>query len=207
MTGRMLMSRVVRPAALLVLAGLLGAAAPADSPVDVPEPKDIYVGPQQGYTPPTLKGATVVDLAALDALIAAEKPVLLDVALADHKPQGLPPGTPWLPAHRSIPNAVWMPNAGDGPLTPGQEETFLRRVDELTGGDKGKAIVTFCHPDCWGSWNAGKRLVKAGYARVHWFPLGIEGWQDVHETAVVKPDRAWMAVAGEKPATGGEAQR
>lgn len=190
--------RTARPLALVALAALLGAAGPADSPVNVPEPAGLYEGPQHGYTPPTLKGATVVDLAALDRLIADDQPVLLDVVLADRKPQGLPPGTPWLPSHRSIPGAVWLPGAGVVPLTAEQEAEFLKRIAVLTGGDKTKPIVTFCRPECWGSWNAGKRLVEAGYSRVHWWPLGVEGWQDTHDTAVVKADKAWTAIASEK---------
>lgn len=184
----------LKPIGLIALAALLGAAAPADSPVNVPEPIGLYEGAQHGYTPPTLKGATVIDLAALDKLLADGKPVLIDVGLADRKPANLPPGTIWLPTHRSIPGAVWLPNAGAAPLTAAQEEMFLKRVGALAGGDKTKPIVTFCHPECWGSWNAGKRLVAAGYTQVHWFPLGVEGWQDRNETTVIRPDPQWSAL-------------
>jgi len=186
------MTRFVRlaTAALLTL-GV--AAAPADSPVNVPEPEGFHTGPQQGYTPPTLKGATVLDIDGLDRVVATGKAVLIDVALADRRPAGMAPDKPWLPAHRSVPGAVWMPNAGAAPLDPAHEALFLARVAELTGGDKARPIVTFCHPDCWGSWNAGKRLVQAGYKAVHWFPTGIEGWQERHETAVLKEDPAWAA--------------
>ena len=194
-----------RVAAALAALLLLVGAGPATSPVDVPEPDGIYAGPQHGYTPQSLRGATVVDLAALDALVAGGEPILIDVALADRKPAGFPSDRPWLPSHRSLPGAVWMPNAGAEPLTPEQGAAFLARVAELTGGDKSRPIVTFCHPDCWGSWNAGKRLVLAGYARVHWFPSGIEGWQDAHETAVVRRDPAWARVDGS--ASAGDAQR
>ena len=154
--------RHVRPIALTALATLLVAAAPADSPVDVPEPQGLYDGPQHGYTPPTLKGATVVDLAALDRLIVDDKPVLLDVVLADRKPDGLPAGTLWLPSHRSIPGAVWLPGAGVAPLTAAQESVFFQRVEELTGGAKTRPIAPFCRPDCWGSCTAGTLLVPAG---------------------------------------------
>jgi PQQ-dependent catabolism-associated CXXCW motif protein len=184
------------PLARLTAAALLTlgvAAAPADSPVNVPEPDGFHTGPQQGYTPPTLKGAVVLDIDGLDRVVAEARPVLIDVALADRRPAGMAPDKPWLPAHRSIPGAVWMPNAGAAPLDPAHEALFLARVADLTGGDRTKPIVTFCHPDCWGSWNAGKRLVQAGYTAVHWFPAGIEGWQERHETAVLKEDPAWAA--------------
>ncbi|MCE4223694.1 rhodanese [Methylobacterium sp. C25] len=190
--------RAVGVTVLATLAGLLVAAAPADSPVNVPEPQDLYDGPQHGYTPETLKGATVVNLAGLDKLIANDKPLLLDVVLADRKPEGLPPGTLWLPSHRSIPGAVWLPGAGVVPLTPEQQAAFFKRIEELTGGDKSKPIVTFCRPECWGSWNAGKRLIGAGYSRIYWWPLGVEGWQDTHDTSVVEADKAWTASTKEK---------
>lgn len=190
-----------RIAATAGVALLVAAASPADSPVNVPEPDGIWTGPQRGYTPSTLSGATVLDIGALDRLIAAEAPLLLDVALADMRPAGLAPDRPWLPAHRSIPGSIWLPNAGAAPIDPAQEALFHERVEALTGGDKGRPIVTFCHPECWGSWNAAKRLLLRGHTRVYWFPDGIEGWQDRHDTTVIKPDSVWIARAK------GEAQR
>lgn len=191
------MRSLLRLLALVPLVALLGAASPADSPIGVREPEGLYEGPPQGYQPPTLKGATVIDLAGLDALLATGTPVLLDVGLADRKPDNLPPGTLWLPTHRSIPNAVWLPNAGEAPIAAAKEAAFLARVATLTGGDKARPVVVFCHPECWGSWNAGKRLVGAGYTGVHWFPLGVEGWQDTHETIALKPDPDWTKVTGD----------
>ena len=37
-------------------------------------------------------------------------------------------------------------------------------------GDKDKPIVTFCHPERWGSWNTAKRLTQLGYTHVYWYP-------------------------------------
>lgn len=195
----MALTRLRHPTLQVAAAGLaallLAAATPADSPVNVPEPEGYWTGPPRGYTPPTLKGATVLDLAGLEALLP-EKPVLLDVVLEERRPAGLPADRPWSPTHRSIPDTVWMPGAGGAPLPPEREKAFLSRVEALTGGDRSKPVVTFCRPECWGSWNDGKRLLQAGYRRVYWFPSGVEGWQDAHETAVAKPDPAWAASAG-----------
>jgi PQQ-dependent catabolism-associated CXXCW motif protein len=185
---------VLRGAAILAAIVLLAASARADSTVTVPEPDSIWTGPMLGPTPATLKGATVLDLATLEVLMA-ERPVVLDVGPADQKPANFPKDALWLPIHRSIPGAVWMPGAGLAPLDPAREETFYRRLDDLTKGDKATPIVALCHPDCWGSWNAAKRLVLRGYTRVHWFPAGIEGWQSAHDTADVKPDPVWAATA------------
>jgi PQQ-dependent catabolism-associated CXXCW motif protein len=183
---------VMKGAAILAAVVLLAATVRADSTVSVPEPDGVWTGPMLGPTPETLKGATVLDITGLEALMA-EKPVVLDVGPADQKPANFPKDSLWLPIHRSIPGAVWMPGAGLAPLEPVREKAFYRRMEELTQGDKATPIVAFCHPDCWGSWNAAKRLVLRGYTRVHWFPEGIEGWQIVHETAEVKPDAVWAA--------------
>ncbi|WP_375409396.1 rhodanese-like domain-containing protein [uncultured Methylobacterium sp.] len=188
-----MIGRQLRTIAALAASVILMAAGPADSPVNVPEPDGLWTGPSRGYTPATLQGAKVVDLDGLDALIARDRPVLLDVALADQRPGGFPADRPWLPTHRSIPGSVWMPRAGNAPLDAGSEALFLRRIEALTGSDKGRAIVAFCRPECWGSWNAGKRLVQQGYSNVHWFPDGIEGWQDRHPTTAIRPDPEWEA--------------
>lgn len=186
-----------RAAAITAAALCLAAAEPADSPVNVPEPPGLYTGPQRGYTPPTLKGAHVVDGAAVAEMIAGpDRPVLIDVAPRERKPANFPEGRLWLPVHPSIPGAVWLPNAGAAPLPPEREALFFSRVEQLTGGDKGKPIVVFCHVECWGSWNAGKRLVEKGYTAVNWFPLGLEGWQDFHETRNLTEDPAWKQATG-----------
>jgi PQQ-dependent catabolism-associated CXXCW motif protein len=175
---------IILAIALLPAVGNLGLAD------DVPEPQGLWTGSMYGRTPRTLSGAAVVDLAALETLMTTQA-LLLDVGPARQKPENLPDNRPWLPIHRSIPGAVWMPGAGVAPLDAGREELFHRRIAELTNGDQARPIVVFCRPDCWGSWNAGKRLVMKGYTRVSWFPTGLDGWQEKHETAEVKPDTAW----------------
>jgi PQQ-dependent catabolism-associated CXXCW motif protein len=184
--------------AAAALATALATALPAvagDDLADVPEPQGLWTGPMYGATPRTLAGATVVDVPAVEALMA-DKPLLIDVGPADRKPETLPKGRPWLPVHRSIPGAVWMPGAGAAPLDAEREALFYRRVAELTRDDTTKPIVVFCRSGCWGSWNAAKRLVAKGYISVRWFPDGIDGWQDTHAIAEVKPDAGWSAGAG-----------
>jgi PQQ-dependent catabolism-associated CXXCW motif protein len=123
-----------------------------------------------------------------------DKPLLLDVGPADRMPEGFPSDR-WLPIHRSIPRAIWMPGAGEAPLDAGREELFYRRIGELMQGDKTRPIVVFCRPDCWGSWNAGKRLVARGYTGVRWFRDGIDAWREKHGTAEIRPDPGWSAEA------------
>lgn len=184
-----------RLAAALAAVGCL-AAAPADSPVNVPEPEGLYAGPPKGYTPQTLTGATVIDADTLAALMAGpDRPVLIDVAAPDRKPSNFPEGRLWLPVHPSIPGSVWLPLAGAEPIAPEREALFYARVAELTGGDTARPVVLFCHVECWGSWNAAKRLVRKGYTGVRWFPEGVEGWQEKHETVTLREDPAWKAAA------------
>lgn len=177
------------------LAAALGLGLIAATPGKVPEPPGLWQGPMRGYTPNTVQGATVIDAAALAKLIDGGRPVLIDVALADRKPPAMAPNAPWLPLHRSIPGAIWMPGAGDGSGDPQFIEAFKARIAALTGGDLGRPIVTFCHPECWGSWNTAKRLAGLGYTHVYWFPEGVEGWQTDHETMPVKADAAWAATS------------
>lgn len=172
--------------------GLLLLAA---SPGQVPEPEGLWQGPMRGYTPNTVAGASVVNTVGLAGLLSEAQPVLLDVGPADKKPPSMSPAVPWLPVHRSIPGAVWLPGAGGGSADPAFADAFKSRIAALTGGDAARAVVTFCHPECWGSWNAAKRLVGLGYAKVYWYPEGIEGWQIEHELTAVKADPVWAAEA------------
>lgn len=191
--------RTLRIAAAAACALTAASAAVAGGPGSSPEPAGLHEGALAGYTPATLTGAKVVDASAVADIVAKGGAVLLDVGPADRKPENMPATAIWLPQHRSIPGAVWMPGAGLGDLPEASVAALKARVTALTGGDASKPVVTFCKPDCWGSWNLGKRLVTWGYAHVRWFPEGIDGWQQADkETAVVKPDPEWTAAT--KPA-------
>lgn len=179
--------------AALLFATSASAQAPAARPEDVPEPAGLYQGAMHGYVPSTIKGGTVLDTPAFLKLVAADHPILIDVADKDRKPPTMAKDTPWLPRHRSIPGAVWLQGAGNAGADAAFETAFKARLATLTDGARTKPIVVFCHPDCWASYNAAKRLIGLGYTRVYWYPQGMEGWQDEHETSVVKPDAAWTA--------------
>lgn len=176
-------------AALLAMLLLVGGTVRA---ADVPEPPGLWTGEMVSDTPATLQGAQVIDVATLERLLRGPRPPLLvDVGPADRKPDGLPPGALWKPVHRSIPGAVWFPGAGRADLPEPRAQALLAHLATLTGGDRGVPIVTFCKPRCWGSWNAGKRLVQAGYTAVHWFPGGVNDWQERHETTAIDAAPGW----------------
>ena len=175
---------------LAAAAFLLGA-----TPGQVPEPAGLWQGPLHGYTPDTVAGASVIDTAGMTKMLADGHPILVDVAEADHRPDTMAKTTLWMPSHRSVPGAIWLPGAGSGSADPSFAAAFTAKLAALTGEDKAKPIVTFCHPDCWGSWNAAKRLAELGYAHVFWYPEGMEGWQAEHDTVVIKADAGWNVPA------------
>lgn len=171
--------------ALLLATGVLAQESPP------PEPDGYRTGALRAPTPATLAGAEVLDMAGLEAAVAGGA-VLIDVGPAPVKPADLPPDRVWLPVHRSIPGAAWMPGAGLGDdLPPERAALFVSQVEALMGGDRARPVVVFCQPDCWGSWNAGRRLVQAGFAGVAWFPDGVDAWQREHPTAPVDPMPGW----------------
>ncbi len=181
---------------LLAAALFLAAAAPAP----VPEPQGLFDGPMRGDTPDTLKGATVVDAKTVAEMREHAHPLLLDVAEMEKKPPSMASDMPWMPTHRSIPGAVWLVAGGFGTSDPGYAAAYRTRVAALANHDLDRPVIVFCHPHCWGSWNAAKRLVILGYHHVYWYPDGVEGWQSSgHDTKVVKPDAEWdKALAQDK---------
>lgn len=180
-------------AAVLFSATAWAEVPSAVEPGHVAEPSGLYQGAMHGYTPEAITGGSVLDAAALAKMIDTQHPLLLDVAEKDRKPPTMRKDTPWLPTHRSLPGAVFLQGGGKGAEDAAFAEAFRTRVAALTGNNKAEPIVTFCHPDCWGSYNAAKRLIGLGYTRVYWFRDGVEGWQTEHDTRTAKPDASWVA--------------
>lgn len=163
---------------LLVTAAVWATIAAAAPPgPNVTEPHGYWQGPAHGPVPATITGGTVITTADLAHLLASGATILLDVAEAAHRPSGLPAGTLWLPPpHRDLPGSVWIPGVGHGEISPRFAAWFHARLAALTGGDRNRRIVVYCHPRCWMSWNAAKRAINDGYRAVSWYPEGLEGW-------------------------------
>ena len=131
-----------------------------------------------GPVPATLAGATALPTPqAAKTFISSHHALPIDVSALPKKPPNMAPGMVWLPAaHQDIPGSAWLPGAGRATLQPDRAKAFLDAVARLTHNDHARFIVVYCHPNCWSSWNAAKRLVQAGYTRIAWYSGGIEGW-------------------------------
>jgi PQQ-dependent catabolism-associated CXXCW motif protein len=170
---RLLLPGLLLPG-LLVLASGLGPAS-----AEVAEPSSYWTGPMRGDVPETLAGAHVVRTKELAALLQTGKVVLVDAASPEHRPAELPPDALWIPpAHPVIEGSVWLPGLGAGALDDVASEFYRNELARLAEHSLDRAMVFYCHPKCWASWNAAKRAVSYGYRNVYWYPEGVEGWQD-----------------------------
>jgi PQQ-dependent catabolism-associated CXXCW motif protein len=170
---------------IALLALLLCAACADRAPQPVAEPAGFWTGPMQGAVPASIAGGQVVDTQQLAALMQSH-PVLIDVAMSPHRPDNIAAEAWAPPPHHTVPGAVWLTGVGKGVIAPTVDMWYRARLQALTGGDPAKPIVVFCHPNCWGSWNAARRAIQYGYTAVHWYPEGVEGWQDAGQpTSVV----------------------
>ena len=141
----------------------------------VEEPAGYRMADFRAPVPATLEGAEVLSTGALEALIKAEQPLLIDVMPAPRKPRdtGL-----WLPPKRdNIPGSHWLANTGYGELSDEFSVFFEQELSALTAEDPGRRLVFYCEADCWMSWNAAKRALELGYDNVAWYPLGTDGWK------------------------------
>ena len=144
----------------------------------VPEPASYRTAEYRAPVPATLRGATTVSTSELQALLAAEVSVLIDVLPAPRPPADRAGSRIWRDAPRAnIPGSVWLPNVGYGELTPEFATWFEDNLVRLSGGDRARRLVFYCQAECWMSWNAAKRALGLGYRNVVWYPEGTDGWQ------------------------------
>jgi len=190
-TFHSVVTRLLRYAALaaaLAAASPVGAEEaydPSKPAAPVAEPGDYRMEEFRKPVPATLEGARVVSSEEASALWTAKSAIFIDVYPHAPKPDNLPAGTLWRePTHYSIENAVWLANIGYGVLSAANEEYFKRNLEQLSGGDKGKALLFFCVRNCWMSWNAAKRALSYGYTNVIWYPDGSDGWQEIGQLVV-----------------------
>ncbi len=157
---------------------------------EVPEPASYWTGPMHGEVPATLAGARVVDTGELATLLQSGNVVLVDAASFEKRPAGLPPDVLWSPPpHPVIEGSVWLPGVGAGEIDKATNAFFESELARLTENSLDRALVLYCHPQCWASWNAARRAIGYGYRNVYWYPAGMEGWRDAGKPLVVARPR------------------
>lgn len=165
---------------IAVLSAHAEAVDPGLKAPTVEEPESYRLDEYRKPVPATLKGAKVLSGEDASKLWSDGTAVFIDVYPHAPKPPNLPAGTIWRePQHFSIENSKWLPNIGYGKLSAETEAYFKRHMEELSGGNKSKALVFFCVRNCWMSWNAAKRAMTYGYSDVYWFSEGTDAWQEI----------------------------
>ena len=142
------------------------------------EPPGYRMDNYRAPVPETVAGATTVSTRQLKAMIDAGDVVLVDVLPAPRKPPNMLPGVPWMPVpHHNLPGSIWLPEVGRGKIPASVNTYFRDNLAKATGNDKDRPVVIYCLFDCLMSWKAAKRAASYGYTAIHWYPMGIEGWE------------------------------
>jgi PQQ-dependent catabolism-associated CXXCW motif protein len=116
-------------------------------------------------TPLWIPDGRVLQTSELIELITKQKDLMLiDVLPGDHA---------------SIPNAIRIPYARNhGSFDDEAQRRFAVRLDKLTHGNRDAKLVIFCGGrDCWMSYNACLRAIRAGYRQVSWYRGGLSAWR------------------------------
>lgn len=174
---------------LASIALLAAATAPAQVPtVNPPAAADsASFDAATGYrtshyraiVPATPEGVPRIDAAAVAQMVERRHAILIDVMPAEGGVRDPVTGAWRLAKPRaSIAGAAWFPEAGRGVLEPAIARWFEQGVASLRGKRDARPLILFCLADCWMSWNASRRLAKAGYRNVYWFADGTDGWAE-----------------------------
>ena len=175
----------------LLLALIGGVPALADGVVSgsVAEPEGYRLERYDAPVPAGLSGARTVNALEVQRLMSEEAAVVIDVVPQHRRPDALPDEALWLPVdHVGIEGALWLPDTGYGAQADVTRDYLFEHVHDATDGRRDHPIVFYCRIDCWMSWNAAKRAVRAGYRQVHWLRDGLDDWQfEDLPTAVLVP--------------------
>lgn len=174
-------SRASKAAMAKLPVGLDGKAfAEETTDMNVEPPKVLHLGTEiHGPTP--MKAPSGSKTIATDALVKLYKTqpnlVVLDVL---HSKALI---------RQTLPKTAWLYGAGweGADINKDIAANFTTAMRTLAPR-KDTPIVTYCsNRECWLSWNAALRLVKAGYTRVYWYRGGIEAWRQAELPTVETP--------------------
>ncbi|WP_394212208.1 rhodanese-like domain-containing protein [Enterovibrio calviensis] len=166
------MQKCVKSAILLCFCALSVNAETNKVPVS--EPDNYRTENYRASVPYSLIGATVIETPqALKQFMTLHDPLLIDVYPAPNKPDNLLKTTLWIePRRETLPNALWLANVGHG-IMP---DSLINLLKQNLPSDQ--AVVIFCEPNCWHSWNAAKRALELGAQDVVWYRAGVTGWKE-----------------------------
>lgn len=128
-------------------------------------PRELHQGVMHGPTPSTIPGGQVITTQGLVALAQRR-----DVAFAVIDVLG---------QAEQLPNAIagaWLSQPGtfDDPI----QAQAAQWLAQLTRGRKDAPLVFYClSRECWMSYNAALRAIRAGYTNVLWYRGGLEAWK------------------------------
>lgn len=140
-------------------------------------------------TPASIPGGQVITTQGLVALIEGRQApfILVDVlGGAQVLPQAIP--------------AVWL--AQPGSFDDAVQRRAKQSLDQVTRGRRDIALIFYCQSrECWMSYNAALRAIRAGYSNVLWYRGGLEAWQ----AAGLPTQPAAQTQAQSQPVPGGSA--
>lgn len=125
----------------------------------------LHDGAMHGPTPSSIPGGQVVTTKGLVSLVQGRQVpyFLVDV----------------LGGQEMLPGAlmgVWMAQPGN--FNDQVQQQVVQAMQNGTQGRKDAVVVFYClSNNCWMSYNAALRAIKAGYTNVLWYRGGVEAWK------------------------------
>lgn len=131
----------------------------------VPPSQQLHAGAMHGPTPASIPGGQVITTKGLLALYQGRQvPFFVFDVLG--QPETLPNAIP----------AAWL--AQPGSFNDAVQQQANQALARQTQGRKDIALVFYClSRECWLSYNAALRTIRAGYTNVLWYRGGIEAWK------------------------------
>ena len=118
-------------------------------------------------TPTEIPGAKVVTTKELMSMLDSENKPAVVAAYA---------------AQKTVDGGMVMNGAGEERLLGLDKDKFAKALAGLTGGDKARPVVFYCHGSkCWLSYNATLHAVELGYTNVYWYRGGRDAWKEANQ--------------------------
>ena len=131
----------------------------------VPAQDGLHAGQMHGPTPNRIPGGAVITTGALRALLQERnsQALVFDV----------------LGAEEMLPNALQAAWASQpGSYNDQVQQQFAQALSAQLRGQTNTPLIFYCaSTQCWMSYNAALRAIRAGYTQVFWYRGGLEAWK------------------------------